>query len=130
MYLEKQYVFIQAVTHRQTETVYVYILIDQHTICSFYLFVEIVSVSFSVLLSPINLYLVYTVLLSGQSRDVHPIMARTMKTTKGIIFRILFLFYLIIVTVWVLAADKVAQESGKEQLATQNHRYKSNEEVR
>jgi hypothetical protein len=28
---------------------------------------------------------------------------------------------LIIVTVWVLAADKVAQESGKEQLATQNH---------
>lgn len=92
MYLEKQYVFIQAVTHRQTETVYVYILINQHTICSFYLFVEIVSVSFSVLLSPINLYLVYTVLLSGQSRDVHPIMARTMKTTKGIIFRILFLF--------------------------------------
>ena len=29
-----------------------------------------------------------------------------------------------------LAADKVAQESGKEQLATQNHRYKSNEKVR
>lgn len=92
MYLEKQYVFILAVTHRQAETVYVYILIDQHAICSFYLFVEIVSVSFSVLLSPINLYLVYTVLLSGQSRDVHPTMARTMKMTKGIIFRILFLF--------------------------------------
>ena len=26
--------------------------------------------------------------------------------------------------------SRVAQESGKEQLATQNHRYKSNEEVR
>ena len=50
------------------------------------------SLDEDVLLSPINLYLVYTVLLSGQSRDVHPIMARTMKTTKGIIFRILFLF--------------------------------------
>ena len=40
-----------------------------------------------------------------------------------------FLFYLIIVTVWILTADQVAQESGKEELTTQYHSDERNVEV-
>ena len=40
-----------------------------------------------------------------------------------------FLFYLIIVTVWILTADEVAQESCQEELATQYHRDEGDEEV-